>query len=153
MKIIFLDIDGVLNYHDCWARRENVGRGTSVWDNECIAQLNRIIKETSAKIVVSSTWRIHEESYKQVTDKMGIEGEFLGKTSHTLWRKMDNCQRGDEIGEWLKDHQDLNIEKFVILDDDSDMSYLIDHLVQTEFMGKGLTKELADEAIKMLMEP
>ena len=52
MKVLFLDIDGVLNGHE-WdddAQSCNVRR-------ECVKHLNRVIKETGCRIVLSSAWR------------------------------------------------------------------------------------------------
>ena len=151
MKIIFLDVDGVLNFSECWTRPENKGKCGKIWDNECVAQLNRIVKETGAKIVVSSSWRILKEHYNAVLNEMGIEGEILGKTPTRLpVTNINGVRRGDEIQSWM-DTQDIEpIEKFVILDDDSDMCHLKEYLVQSDFMDKGLTKDLADKAIEML---
>ena len=56
-------------------------------------------------------------------------------------------KRGIEIQTWLDENP--GVEKFIILDDDSDMVHLMPHLLQTdgEF---GLTNEIADKAIKRL---
>lgn len=146
MKIIFLDVDGVLNYSKCWTRKENQGKGTLIWDKDCISQLNRIVKETGAKIVVTSTWRLYKDHYDAVLNQMNIEGEIIDKTVDL--RNFDNAERGDEIEAWLSKHPE--VEKFVILDDESDMKHLLPFLIQSDFNKKGLTKELADRAIKML---
>jgi predicted mannosyl-3-phosphoglycerate phosphatase (HAD superfamily) len=50
MKIIFLDIDGVLNNYN------TLGEGLN-WESNAVKILKRIIKETGAKVVLSSTWR------------------------------------------------------------------------------------------------
>lgn len=145
MKIIFLDIDGVLNYSKCWKREENKEKGTLIWDKDCISQLNRIVKETGAKIVISSTWRLYKDHYDAILNQMNIEGEIIDKT--IALRNIDS-ERGDEIEDWLSKHPE--VKKFVILDDDDDMKHLFPFLIQSDFMGKGLTKELADKAIEML---
>ena len=136
MKIIFLDIDGVLNNYDTltdenWNERK--------WEPNLVEMLKRIIKETGAEIVLSSTWR-RIESYCDII-KNDMKINYIGKTP-VLWKK-----RGIEIQTWLDENP--GVEKFVILDDDSDMVHLMDHLLQTdgEF---GLTEEIADEAIEML---
>jgi histidinol phosphatase-like enzyme len=50
-KIIFLDIDGVLNVY-C-SERDEFG---CMFHEEFVDNLRWIINETSAKIVISSTW-------------------------------------------------------------------------------------------------
>jgi hypothetical protein len=54
MKLIFLDIDGVLNRHD-W----NPLAMSNTIDRERMERLNRIIIETDALIVITSAWRYH----------------------------------------------------------------------------------------------
>jgi len=132
MKIIFLDIDGVLNNY------YTLGEGAN-WDPDLVKILNRIIKETKAEIVLSSTWRQITQYCDIIKNDMKIK--YIGETPK-LWEK-----RGVEIQTWLDENP--GVEKFVILDDDSDMVHLMPHLLQTdgEF---GLTNEIADEAIKRL---
>ena len=150
MKIIFLDIDGVLNYETCWGRPENENT-QDVWDEDCVSELNRIVEETGAKIVVSSTWRLYDDAYAIIIEKMGIkEGSIIGKTKDYLpIIKAGGTCRGDEIQDWLDTTNDV-IENFVILDDDDDMGELVPYLIQTDFRDKGLTKEIADKAILFL---
>ena len=52
-KIIFLDIDGVLN-----SETYDKNRTAGAIDPECAKRLNRIIKETNADIVISSSWKL-----------------------------------------------------------------------------------------------
>ena len=131
MKIIFLDIDGVLNNHNTLGESLN-------WEPDLVEILNRVIKETKAKIVLSSTWRWIERYRNIIKNDMKID--FIDVTPK-LWE-----ERGHEIQAWLDENP---VENFIILDDDSDMVHLMPHLLQTdgEF---GLTDEIADEAIKRL---
>ena len=48
MKVIFLDIDGVLKEEDYDAE----------FKDECFARLKKIIAATDAQIILSSSWRI-----------------------------------------------------------------------------------------------
>jgi len=132
MKIIFLDIDGVLNNYN------TVCEGVH-WEPGLVKILKRIIAETKAKVVISSTWR-RTEYYRNII-KNDMKIDFIDVTPK-LWKK-----RGVEIQTWLDENP--GVEKFIILDDDSDMVHLMPHLLQTdgEF---GLTNEIADEAIKKL---
>jgi hypothetical protein len=52
VKLIFLDIDGVLNAHHYMREAQscNICR-------PCVVQFNRVIKATGAKVVLSSAWR------------------------------------------------------------------------------------------------
>lgn len=132
MKIIFLDIDGVLNneinYNDAALEQRYVDTGEyDDIDKRCVSLLNTLIKSTGAKVVVSSTWRIGRttEQLQETLNKFGFEGEVIGITP---W--MDRTQymlRGNEIYAWLDQNEDLlgmnryDFNRYVIFDDDSDM--------------------------------
>ena len=183
MKVIFLDIDGVLNSNDWYVYRRDYYEMDDVknqyplyeFDPRAVERLNRIIKETGAKIVVSSSWRSGEtvESLQFLFDRVGIIGEVIGFTPH-LWCKkpyedMDGYRipRGCEIDWWLDNHGDFQrinwskdeqvkyeersiVKNYIILDDDSDMLYgQREHFIKTPNM-HGLTDELADKAIAIL---
>ena len=120
MKIIFLDIDGVLNN---WATRKD-----NDLDAKNIENLNEIIKDTGAKVVISSTWRRHHtiESLSKLLADAGFIGEVI---SFTPSLKGDGMLRGNEIYEWMNKNEKLmecsrhNFNEYVILDDDSDMLF------------------------------
>lgn len=142
MKIIFLDIDGVLN-HQLWSstdefkkrcKRKNKNDVSCWFCPQSVDYLNTIIKETDAKIVVSSSWRLGRtiEELKKLLADNNIIGEVIGKTPHLLFKNLANYHysvpRGCEIKAWLETHKSILEEKiskakYVILDDDSDMLY------------------------------
>jgi hypothetical protein len=189
MKVIFLDFDGVLNSENWYRRRFNeMDRDTDVgnypfyeFDPLSITQLNRIIKETAAKVVVSSTWRIGKrvQELQQMLDVVGFEGEIIDTTPSFFARGVDNDEngisytvpRGCEIDWWLTkngkfqrinwslERQNEYLEKaivknYIILDDDSDMLYgQREHYVKCNGYGAGLDKRTADIAIKILNTP
>lgn len=146
LKIIFLDIDGVL------VNRASLRQASGLQafaDPKCVAALNRIIAETDAKIVVSSTWR--RSGRRFVTQKLrswGVVGEIVGLTPIL---NVANVERGSEIQTWIHEHMRFSsaIDSFVILDDDDDMLHLSARLVQTVFED-GLTESDADRAIEIL---
>jgi hypothetical protein len=151
MKAIFLDIDGVLNNLESLRfprTKVNCSRPSfSAAHPSCIQALNRIIKFTDARIVVSSTWRgIGLEVLFEVFHQWGITGMTIGYTP--LWDR--SFERGDEIANWLSKHPE--VESFVILDDGDDMGHLKHRLVQTNFE-IGLTEADADRAIAILNAP
>ena len=156
MKIIFLDIDGVLNSQDFFRRKhEETGltqggsRAESI-DPDALRLLERIVEETDAKIVVSSCWRIGRTTeelrdllkeadfkyYDRIIDRTKNDGSFTTK-------------RGDEIEEWLSRNPVKNSADFIILDDDSDMGNLFGSLVQTLWC-QGLTEHEVKIAIERL---
>lgn len=122
MRIIFLDIDGVLN----WTGTEDRYCGFIGLDPELIARFNRIIDAVpDAKIVISSTWR-HAMAgsyggYKtfkgliKLLHDRGLKGTIIDKTP----KRFSYVPRGSEIREWLEDNEG-KYTSFVILDDDSD---------------------------------
>lgn len=167
MKIIFLDIDGVLaTIKSC----SNVGRqfpnfdargtfwphvGFHALDPECVESLNRILNITGAKIVVSSTWRMGDEEdfwdLAEYLHQSGVNGEIIGRTPNLKRYGRHKVERGTEIQAWINLHK-KPIESFVILDDESDMAHLKCKLVQSKggWFEKGLEEHHAEEAIATL---
>lgn len=123
-------------------------------DDKAVTLLNQILKETGAKVVVSSTWRLLRtlEAIRWVLESKGFVGEIIDHTEDLPIRaaKMSiilGRVRGQEIQEWLSRHPEVT--SFAIVDDGSDMEPHMDKLVQTSY-DEGLTQEKADELIEML---
>lgn len=84
MKVIFLDIDGVLNSNDWYVKTRGVGgyNGGDV-DPECIELINDLIDATGAKIIMSSSWRSdYENSCEYLYDNGLYCDAIIGKTPH-----------------------------------------------------------------------
>jgi hypothetical protein len=122
MKIIFLDIDGVLNNQIMYENREDVIGGKGKISKKCLEILNGLIADTGAKIVISSAWR-SDDDIEDYLYGIGLKGEIIGKTP----RLGKYSLRGNEIYAWLMENDSLfgkpyhDFHSFVILDDDSDM--------------------------------
>lgn len=138
MKILFLDIDGVLNSGAYIKRLDgDFDDPINQIDPAAVVRLNALTDMTRAKIVVSSTWRLaflgHAEPLQSLQSCLrtyGITGEVIDMTP-----SKPNCvrnRRGKEIQAWMDEHYS-DIEKFAIIDDDSDMGKLRSHLVLTKF--------------------
>ena len=158
MKVIFLDIDGVLNVipqgHDAYG---------GIFHPNFVENLQRIIDETGAKIVLSSSWR-HSGLTKMLAmwKFRNLPGELIGVTPD-LYRRVDfegerKMVRGDEIHAILNKHPEIT--NYVILDDDDDMlpnqmgnfvccSNNINHPDCID-IGYGLTTECTNKAIRIL---
>jgi hypothetical protein len=117
MKIIFLDIDGVLN-----SVRSAVALGgypTPNYDHvknrerfdPVAVALMRQISRQNVKFVLSSTWRKY---ISVIMLEKVLNLPFIGETP-----VINSARRGDEIQKYIDDHP--VIEKFCIVDDDSDM--------------------------------
>jgi hypothetical protein len=177
-KIIFLDIDGVVNIPPYMS-----------FDKKCLNNLQKIVNDTSAKIVVSSSWR--DADNERMKDNF-IEHKFTKQ----LWKEVIDitCRgyknvikgsnlpivRGNEIKQWVdtqliypwhgNPEMDAAYKKFdehgkfimmnsnkvgenftyVILDDDTDMLLeQKDWFIQTDPI-KGLSLKDANKAIKLL---
>jgi hypothetical protein len=152
LRAVFLDIDGVLVNRN--SLRKHSGR-SAVADPPCVEALNRVLKETEAVIVVSSVWRLSGlKSVRYHLRKWKVKGKILGITPDltrvpndpTAWV---HVERGDEIADFLARHP--KIDRFVILDDDSDMAHLKHRHIKTEFEA-GLTEADADKAIRLMFE-
>ena len=121
MKVIFLDVDGVLNtiysqsiLHICKKKAR--------W-------IKNLCRETGAVIVVSSTWRLHEHAYEKLKNEFGEL--IIGSTPKI------NSDRGTQIKMWLDEN---NVTSYVIVDDDGDMlEEQLPRFVQT-FPEHGLCK-------------
>lgn len=136
MKVIFLDVDGVLNSEKDLLE----AKGKSELFDRPLALLKELVESTKAKIVVSSTWRIGcsksgrnswygEEIFKTLTDRLAEYQMEVYDITPVI--NKPGVQRGDEIRAWLENAKE-EIDAFVILDDDADMcEFTGTNLVQT----------------------
>jgi hypothetical protein len=158
MKLIFLDVDGVL------VNRESLMKASGLEATahpDCVSALNWIIETTGADIVISSTWRIiGMGKIKDKLNEWGVAGKVRGITPDHTRRDSNtgfyvaSSERGDEIQEWLDKYRSERgpIDSFVIIDDDADMKHLMPFLVQAQ-LERGLTMEEADRAVEILGQP
>jgi len=150
MKLIFLDFDGVLNSTQFFIMREEQWRnGTADLDelcSICISNLNHILDEIEdVQIVISSTWRVGKstEQLQDILERNGFKYKerVIGCTPCHGYQDI----RGEEIQEWL-DKTNIDVDDFVILDDDEDMGKLMSHLFKTNAK-HGLSLETAQQII------
>lgn len=150
MRVIFLDVDGVLNCRDHWgdceAGKSHSGDRLYV---PAVKRLIRLVQESQSRIVVSSTWRLYyyEALIKRLEMHGMPPGTVIGKTPRLLAPKMslDSPPRGHEIRAWLAEHPEVT--SFIILDDDRDMQPYHSYLVKTEWKD-GLLDSHVDYALR-----
>lgn len=150
MKVIFLDIDGVLN-HYYWYRehkdKSNLSYPISDFDPKSVSYLNNITDTTGAKIILSSSWRFDLDIIN-ILHTAGVTGEIIGCTPD-LYSIYGSLCRGKEIDAVLNKRTD--IERYIILDDDTDMEeHQLPYFIKTNANGSGLNKTVMNKAIKIL---
>lgn len=159
MKVIFLDIDGILNVYP--QGRDKYG---ALFHPEFENNLKNIVEQTGAKIVISSTWRMAGlEVMKQMWKDRNLAGEVIDITPRMfIYNEFDEYQgqekRGTEIERWIKDNP--KVIKYIIIDDDTDMlPHQMNNFIQTSTnihhpdcvdLGYGLTKICTEKAIRIL---
>ena len=114
VRVIFLDIDGVLNQCD-W--KEGDPRPATC--PSCVRQLNRVLKETGASVVLVSNWRhlvnrgdITPKGFEFLLHTHGVVGAHI---RHVMGEGRKRSSRGGGITRWLRQHPE--VESFVIMDD------------------------------------
>lgn len=149
MKLIFLDIDGVLVTARTLKGRSGL---RAVADPACVAALNYITDTTGAKIVISSSWRFCGlEEMRLILKHWNVTADVIGMTPD-LTRKVLNVYsavpRIREVCAWLHSEID-DVDAWIAIDDDSDFEGYEHRLVKTVFEC-GLTMSDAEKAIGML---
>lgn len=162
-KIIFLDIDGVLNtkfWHkhlDKDAKRDRYGYQ---FDPKAVSNLANIIEKTGAEIVISSSWKyIGIEELRGMWQERSLPGTIIVVTPSYMSDGLllspelsdADCykERGCEIKGWLLKHKNESL-RYVIIDDMDDiLSELQDRFVWTD-PEVGISDWDADKAIMIL---
>ena len=149
MKIIFLDIDGVLNHERFYHEVRNTQHRNNNIDPRAAKLIINLCKVTGAKIVISSSWRF--EGFESLTNRLriaGIKDKYLIDICSIEHPNEFRCgYRGDVIQRYIDEN---NIDNYVIIDDDIDMlEHQKDNFIQTSRY-TGFTKEDLKRAINIL---
>lgn len=148
VKIIFLDIDGVLK------RVQDKGINPIF-----VANIKELIEKTGAKIVISSDWRYNGMDFikKYLPD---IKEHIIDLTPSFDIKKSEDVildlyvavPRGFEIREWMNNYisREHYVSNYVIIDDSQDMLYgQRDNYVQVD-QTKGFDKKCLEKALSIL---
>lgn len=136
MKVLFLDIDGVVN-----------SRATTSFKNKLYPvdphmafMVGKIQLDTDCQVVLSSSWRHHPDGVAAVEKSIV---KIYDKTP-----MLNAGVRGHEIQAWLDKHPE--VERYAILDDDSDMlPEQLPNFFKTTFQN-GLLESIAKEVTEHL---
>ena len=117
MKIIFLDIDGVLNSKDYYKKVNMRINNWDRFDPETVKLIKALLEEFNAKIVITSSWRFGAKDLLMKELKKTRLLEYLYKNWETPM--IYGGTRGQEIKQWLDKHPEVN--SYVIMDDRDDI--------------------------------
>lgn len=161
IKVIFLDIDGVL----C------IGKEI---DRKCLENLKTILDMTSARIVLTSAWRykkdcillnlyiksnVHFRFFPKSRSQVESALKDIGANCLLGWTSSRGKTRVDEIYHWLKDFDNKTTEEAIVINkwiaiDDMDLYELDKKRMQDHFVlttaSIGITEETVKQAIILL---
>jgi hypothetical protein len=146
-KILFLDIDGVLNRYAYLGAPSTI----NMIEPELAGRLNKILLFTNADLVISSTWR-----YLMINGHYSLHGfAHMLKTHGVTAAKVadhtgeDHVNRGRQIRNWLRANLPYP-DRFVILDDDDEgMDFHGEKYIRIDSR-QGLQDEHVERAIALL---
>lgn len=146
MKIIFLDINGVLDTNE---RMDEI-------DSNNLKRLEHIVNETGAKVVISSSLKNSYYHFGYLSEKLNnIIKQIESKNIEVIGITPKSNIREEEIQLYLQSHPE--IENFCIIDDDYEMESLKENLVklpnQMQKDQKGLDDIHTKIAIEILNNP
>lgn len=162
-KVIFLDIDGVLNTNRWYTQMETntpQDKYGYAFDPKAVTNLKRIVAETGADIVISSSWKCMGLSQMEdMWEDRNLPGKIIGITPNSISDEMllnadiDSIElfhiRGEEIKEWLTKYG-KQVSNYAIIDDmDNMLSEQESRFVHTN-PENGITEEDALKTIEIL---
>lgn len=158
IKLIFLDVDGVLN---CRTTKDTIDGYTGIED-EKVSLLKEIVNASNAKIILVSSWNTYWYKEKHLKSKQDNLATYLDEklANHNLIiaDKTDDyssINRGDGIRRYISrlESAGIDVDGFVILDDemfDYKETKLTSHLVRTSYENGGLQQKHVRRAIEII---
>ena len=138
MKILFLDVDGVLNNFSLLYQN-----GFDYIDPHMVSLVRFIVRQTECLIVLSSSWRLTQENKNLVGVALKQQGMFMhGTTPETPGA------RSNEISKWLGSNGE--VERYAVLDDDEEAGFGMNGSFFQTDPEVGLTEEIAKRIIEHL---
>lgn len=141
MKVLFLDMDGVLNSdkYKLIYQSPYFTPDLENLDPQAVALLENFLQEhPDVVIVICSTWKRSfkiEELREALRAKGLVSADRIIDHTHNLSHTL---VKGEEISSWLKDHPEVT--HYVALDDGDDLQLIHPRQVKTS-MELGLTVE------------
>jgi len=139
MKIIFLDIDGVLNSADYYKKVAKKGKDWNRFNPLAVEIIKRLVVEFNSEIVITSSWRFG--AVKELKNELIKSG--LIKHLHKDWKTPvihpSSQSRGNEIRTWLENHK--QVDNYIIIDDDDNiLNEQMGNFIKTD-INEGITEK------------
>jgi hypothetical protein len=146
-RVLFLDIDGVLNSRVYYKYLYNPENGNSRLDPYCVILVRRLVEEFSLKIVITSTWRNGVENrLRRELQEHGLL-DYLHQDGYTPVIRPAN--RGNEIELWLQNHSE--VKDYIIIDDNENLlEHHLKRFVKTS-TNLGMVQERYNHARELLL--
>lgn len=137
MKVLFLDIDGVLNNETTVERlTEGIFKGFIGLDKRLVDLLLQWLKGKDIIVVLSSTWRLDARQLYEI--------DLAGIPIYAVTRNLG--QRGKEVADWLAAHP--KVTHYAILDDIKQFRpEQMPHFVRTNYVDGLRPKDLENVAV------
>lgn len=123
MKILFLDVDGVLISREGFQKAQFSATQTVIFDKKALSCLKTLVEETGARVVITSSWRPYSNqrptmSYLWLRSVLAHNGTPV--FSETPRLQTAGCDRSDEIQAWLDGHE---VKSYVVIDDNDRLQH------------------------------
>ncbi len=102
-KLLFLDIDGVLNSADWYARQRNGFGDLAHFDPTLVRRVDEVAGRTGAAVVISSAWRLSHpfDELRTLLRRAGlVRAPIIGETPEIEGGILDGLVRAVEILHW-----------------------------------------------------
>jgi hypothetical protein len=149
--LILLDIDGVMVPGNSWKKPEFLDDGFPAFSNRASSALQKIISETSADILLTTSHKSNYSIEEWITI-FNLRGIKI-KNIYSLPENKAHLSRKEEIMNWITTSNEL--PDFIIIDDDKSLNglpkFVKNKLIQTN-ASIGLTIDLINEALEIIAD-
>lgn len=148
LKIIFLDIDGVLVTFETIKESKKSGiLHPQSFSSKGVELLNNLVSETNSKIVISSSWRrIHSLDF--IREHFKKQGFLFSDRIIGVTPKIGD--RGIEILQWLEDNKNLILNydgySYIVIDDDT--QDILPYIQKENFIKTSMNGGFQEEHLK-----